>query len=96
MNLINSVDTPTISEGVSSIDGIELTQSSTTAVSTKKKERPKSVSRRNEEVLMAQNEDLGEEYLKGVWAHESAIVSYCFCPCSSTCAHVLSYIYMNA
>jgi hypothetical protein len=86
MNLINSVDAPAASDGVSSIDGIELTtsQSSTTAVSTKKKERPKSVSRRNEEVLMAQNEDLGEEYLKGVWAHESTIVSYLFLLCVCT------------
>jgi len=34
--------------------------------------RPKSVSKRNEELLQNQNEKLAEEYLKGVWAHEVA------------------------
>ena len=74
MNLINSAsDSSDVSE-VTSLDGIELTDG-TSAVATKKKERPKSVSKRNEELLMAQSEILGEEYLKGVWAHESSFVS---------------------
>lgn len=70
MNLINSMDASP-SETATSIDGIEI---ETGTVIKKKKERPKSVSKRNEEVLMAQSEDLGEEYLKGVWAHESSMV----------------------
>jgi hypothetical protein len=73
MKLIDSAASSTVSsDGVTSIDGIDLTSPS---VPMKEKKRPKSVSKRNEEVLMAQNEILGEEYLKGVWAHESALVS---------------------
>lgn len=33
--------------------------------------KPKSVSKRNEQVLKNQNEKLAEEYLKGVWAHST-------------------------
>ncbi|KAL7462971.1 hypothetical protein ACHAXS_003347 [Conticribra weissflogii] len=35
--------------------------------------RPKSVSKKNEQLLRGQNEALAEEYLNGVWAHESSI-----------------------
>jgi hypothetical protein len=35
--------------------------------------RPKSVSKKNEKLLAAQNAALAEEYFHGVWAHESAI-----------------------
>ena len=73
MNLINSASASS-SSGVSSLDGIDIT-TETSSVVTKAQERPKSVSKRNEEVLIAQSEMLGEEYLKSVWAHESAIVS---------------------
>lgn len=73
MNLINSASASSTS-GVTSLDGIDIA-TETSSVMTKAKERPKSVSKRNEEVLMAQSEMLGEEYLKTVWAHESAIVS---------------------
>jgi hypothetical protein len=37
--------------------------------------RPKSVSRKNENLLMQQNEKLAEEYIGGVWAHEAPTVS---------------------
>jgi len=36
--------------------------------------RPKSVSKKNEELLNSQNAALAEEYFNGVWAHESPIV----------------------
>ncbi len=36
--------------------------------------RPKSVSKKNEQLLRGQNQALAEEYLNGVWAHESSIV----------------------
>lgn len=87
MKLINSMDSS--SDTVTSIDGIDVSESATTV--TKKTERPKSVSRRNEEVLMAQNEDLGEEYLKGVWAHESSMVCLVLTACRRVhlkCAHL--------
>ncbi|KAL7437312.1 hypothetical protein ACHAXM_005703 [Skeletonema potamos] len=35
--------------------------------------RPKSVSKQNEQLLSAQNAALAEEYINGVWAHESSI-----------------------
>eukprot|EP01082_Thalassiosira_pseudonana_P014876 g13243.t1 g13243 contig8:240664-242395(+) len=41
--------------------------------SSMKTSRPKSVSKRNEELLRGQNVALAEEYLNGVWAHESAV-----------------------
>jgi hypothetical protein len=40
-----------------------------------KTKTPKSVSKENEEILLEQNEDLAEEYITGVWAHEVATVS---------------------
>lgn len=49
--------------------------SSSSSSSSMKTSRPKSVSKRNEELLRGQNEALAEEYLNGVWAHESAVVS---------------------
>ena len=93
MNLINSASEPTSTTGVTSLDGIELTDTTST-VATKKKERPKSVSKRNEELLMAQNEILGEEYLKRVWAHESSFVSQLL-PCFSN-MYINKYNSMNA
>ena len=53
----------------SSSDSAALSSSSVSS------SRPKSVSKQNEKLLRGQNEALAEEYLKGVWAHESAIVS---------------------
>ena len=78
MNLAN---TDISSTSTSSIDGIELEEtnevspssSSIIATTSKKAERPKSVSKRNEQLLSAQNSVLAEEYRTGVWAHESAI-----------------------
>jgi hypothetical protein len=81
MNLINSASTMSSSEVVSSLDGIDLTEESASVTTTKV--RPTSVSRRNEELLMAQSEMLGEEYIRGVWAHESAVVSIYFVDCAS-------------
>lgn len=43
--------------------------------STKPVVKISSVSKENEEVLSSQNEELAEEYIKGVWAHEVATVS---------------------
>ncbi len=40
-------------------------------------ERPKSVSKANEELLKEQSEELAKEYIEGVWAHEASVVS-CF------------------
>ncbi|EJK45752.1 hypothetical protein THAOC_35617 [Thalassiosira oceanica] len=65
-----------LSQGASStsseaaIDGIDLGG----AKETKVKERPRSVSAKNEELLKKQNSKLAEEYMNGVWAHESALV----------------------
>ena len=69
-----------------SIDGIEIeTSKPTTIASTTEtsssslsslpisRRRPKSVSEENEQLLTTQNSDLAEEYVNGVWAHESAI-----------------------
>lgn len=81
MNLINSASTMSSSEVVSSLDGIDLTEEFASVTTTKV--RPTSVSRRNEELLMAQSEILGEEYLQRVWAHESAVVSIYFVDCAS-------------
>ena len=73
----------------SSIDGIDLssedassktitsesaTSSDTaTTTSSSSSQRPKSVSKQNEQLLSAQNSALAEEYINGVWAHESSI-----------------------
>jgi hypothetical protein len=38
-------------------------------------ERPKSVSKANEELLKSQSETLAKEYIDGVWAHEASFVS---------------------
>ena len=35
---------------------------------------PRSVSKENEQVLMSQNQQLGQEYIQGVWAHEISTV----------------------
>jgi ABC-type nitrate/sulfonate/bicarbonate transport system ATPase subunit len=40
-----------------------------------KTKKTKSVSKENEEILLQQNEDLAQEYITGVWAHEVATVS---------------------
>ncbi|KAK1735895.1 DUF179 domain-containing protein [Skeletonema marinoi] len=84
MNLANSA---TSTSSSSSIDGIDLSDdssppstaitseesSSSSTTSTSTKERPKSVSKQNEQLLSAQNSALAEEYINGVWAHESSI-----------------------
>ena len=41
--------------------------------------KTKSVSKENEELLKSQNKKLAEEYLTGVWAHETSTVSEVFC-----------------
>lgn len=38
-------------------------------------DRPKSVSKKNEELLKSQSEELAKEYRDGVWAHEASFVS---------------------
>mmetsp|Transcript_24944 Transcript_24944/g.49844 ORF Transcript_24944/g.49844 Transcript_24944/m.49844 type:complete len:487 (-) Transcript_24944:160-1620(-) len=86
MNLANSA---TSTSSSSSIDGIDLSEdsppstaitseeesssSSSSTTSSSTKERPKSVSKQNEQLLSAQNSALAEEYINGVWAHESSI-----------------------
>ena len=61
---------------------------SETGVATDKKQDSvprKSVSKANEEVLRSQSEALSEEYINGVWSHESPVVSLrlpdgpCYC-----------------
>ncbi|KAL3799135.1 hypothetical protein HJC23_002263 [Cyclotella cryptica] len=81
MNLVTASSSIGVTPDVTSIDGITLEDEETSSSSNSGKismksatvSRPKSVSKRNEEILMAQNELLGEEYLKGAWAHESAV-----------------------
>lgn len=76
MNLANS---DMSSSSASSIDGIDIEDTATdedapiVVVSTTSKNRPKSVSKQNEELLSTQNAALAEEYRTGVWAHEAAI-----------------------
>ena len=82
MNLANSAAAST-STSTSTIDGIDLSEdSSSSKISTaadddttasSAPERPKSVSKQNEQLLSAQNSALAEEYINGVWAHESSI-----------------------
>ena len=84
------VSTSTIQEvsSVDSVDGISVIESDdhvslmspsssplTSVGSSALASRPKSVSKENELLLKGQNEALAEEYLKEVWAHESAVVS---------------------
>jgi hypothetical protein len=75
MNLVaSSSSSSTVPE--TSVDGISLSNDDgLISLTSVRKGRVTSVSKRNEELLMAQNENLGEEYIKGVWAHASAIVS---------------------
>jgi len=77
MNLANSGLSST---STSSVDGIDLEESeessavvSTAAEAKPSSTRPKSVSKKNEQLLSTQNSALAEEYRNGVWAHESAI-----------------------
>jgi hypothetical protein len=49
--------------------------------STRKSLSVKSVSKDNEEVLKSQNKDLADEYLNGVWAHETSTVRVLVCFC---------------
>mmetsp|Transcript_10571 Transcript_10571/g.22811 ORF Transcript_10571/g.22811 Transcript_10571/m.22811 type:complete len:499 (+) Transcript_10571:1-1497(+) len=88
MNLANS-GLSSSSESISSIqevDGINLVEeddnvrskaesleSWDSSSASSKRVRPKSVSKKNEQLLKGQNEALAEEYLNGVWAHESSI-----------------------
>lgn len=81
MNLANT-DLSSPSTSSTSIDGIGLEEEGViqdsssiapAAETAPQKSRPKSVSKKNEELLNAQNAILAEEYLNGVWAHESAI-----------------------
>lgn len=51
--------------------------SSAESSSSSKTPAPKSVSKENEELLKSQNKDLAQEYMTGVWAHETSTVS-CF------------------
>ncbi|KAL9185107.1 hypothetical protein ACHAXT_002884 [Thalassiosira profunda] len=74
MNLSN---TGLSSSSATSVDGIDLEDTpavASVATSTSQSAaRPKSVSKKNEELLNAQNAALAEEYLNGVWAHEAAV-----------------------
>lgn len=83
MNLANSVasgDSSTASSSI--IDGIDLSDDSVSSQSTENSttnnndqgspKRPKSVSKQNEELLSAQNSALAQEYLNGVWAHDTS------------------------
>lgn len=74
MNLANSDPS---SAAASSIDGLDLESADDPSASatfpTTVTSRPKSVSKENEELLTAQNSAMAEEYLNGVWAHESAV-----------------------
>ena len=45
------------------------------AAASKDKKRPKSVSKKNEELLKNQSETLAKEYMEGIWAHEASLVS---------------------
>ena len=86
MNLANSVASGDSSIGgvtsSSIIDGIDLSDdeavSSTETTPTNNNDqvvsqkRPKSVSKQNEELLSAQNSALAQEYLNGVWAHDTS------------------------
>eukprot|EP00573_Skeletonema_grethae_P013512 CAMPEP_0201695040 /NCGR_PEP_ID=MMETSP0578-20130828/7108_1 /ASSEMBLY_ACC=CAM_ASM_000663 /TAXON_ID=267565 /ORGANISM="Skeletonema grethea, Strain CCMP 1804" /LENGTH=484 /DNA_ID=CAMNT_0048180815 /DNA_START=159 /DNA_END=1613 /DNA_ORIENTATION=+ len=84
MNLANSAASST-STSSSTIDGIDLLEESSkktttttsedvpSSSSTRAESRPKSVSKQNELLLSAQNSALAEEYINGVWAHESSI-----------------------
>jgi len=79
MNLANS-NAAVGDSSDSLIDGVDLMTNSQQTMSTviptaaaAASIRPKSVSKKNEELLAAQNADLAEEYFHGVWAHESAI-----------------------
>lgn len=73
MNLSNTG----LSSSFSSVDGIDLDDSVVKSAPTETiqptKERPKSVSEPNEQLLQVQNSKLAEEYLTGVWAHESSV-----------------------
>lgn len=82
MNLANTDIASSTS--TSSIDGIDLEESedsssvggvssATTSPSSTAPSRPKSVSEKNEQLLNSQSAALAEEYLSGVWAHESTI-----------------------
>ena len=82
MNLANTGLSDSQSSS-SSIDGIDLeeqptesssaTAASDSAAAPSAPSRPKSVSKKNEELLNDQSAVLAEEYLTGVWAHESAV-----------------------
>jgi hypothetical protein len=85
MNLANSVASGDSSSS-SIIDGIDLSDESSVSSSLSTTEtttttnnnnqdspkRPKSVSKQNEELLTAQNSALAQEYLNGVWAHDTS------------------------
>lgn len=43
------------------------------AAASKDKKRPKSVSKKNEELLKNQSETLAKEYMEGIWAHEASL-----------------------
>lgn len=72
---INLGDENTSFSSSRSTSSLEKEGEGSSSSSSMKTSRPKSVSKRNEELLRGQNEALAEEYLNGVWAHESAVVS---------------------
>ncbi|KAL3764670.1 hypothetical protein ACHAW5_000301 [Stephanodiscus triporus] len=72
----SSSSSPSSSSSSSSSSSLAASSVATTPPpegSSRPPSRPKSVSRRNEELLSAQNAALAEEYLHGAWAHESAV-----------------------
>lgn len=56
-----------------SSDGINSSSMDNNIENDKKEKRPKSVSKKNEELLLSQNEQLANEYITGVWAHEAPV-----------------------
>jgi len=64
----------------SDIDGfaeiVQLESPLDSAAKYEDQQRPKSVSKSNEQLLISQNKQLASEYLMGVWAHETANVSF--------------------
>jgi hypothetical protein len=75
-NFTNSTTTPMSKEDIDfDHSNGELRSSTTRQYNSRRKNLSvKSVSKDNEEILRSQNKDLAEEYLTGVWAHETAMV----------------------
>ena len=73
MNLANTGLSSSTTTSIDGIDLVETPQEVSSIATPTPKSRPSSVSKQNEQLLNSQNAALAEEYLTGVWAHESAI-----------------------